>query len=400
MEKAVIDRRSFLKLAVASGGALAWGPFARAALAPEALAKGADEQYLGELAWLERRTRRLDELYGEGLDGRLYKDLAKLTRDTLVTPNAGFYVRTRASSLLDTTTVGRPWKITVRGLVKDPGVFDLDDLRPLVTPQGIHLLECSGNGPGGGHGLLSAARWAGISFRELLKKVQVLPPATRVLVSGFDEYPEGTPNTSLSKPGAGWVFTFDDLDSFGAFLATEMNGEPLPLDHGFPVRLIVPRWYGCCDIKWVNEVVLVNDEEPATSQMTEFATRTHQNGTPALAKDFVPATMDHAAMPIRVEKWRTNGKSSYRVVYRIWGILWGGESPRNDLLIRFGDEPYVPVQSCPLPETTATWSLWSHAWTPRAPGKYKIQLQLADGSVRKRRLDSGYYARSVEVTEV
>lgn len=377
------DRRDFLRQSLAWSGVVLLGE------------RGfpADGEYLGNLTWLEKRTRPLDELYGSGLDGRLYKDLSKLTPETLVTSNDGFYVRTRASALLDATS---PWTITVRGLVKEPVTLRLPDLKAHVVPQGTHLMECSGNGPGGAHGLLSAARWSGIPFGEVLKKVSIQPQATRALVSGFDQYPPEDPNTSFSRVGASWVFMFEELSSFGAFMATEMNGAPLPRDHGFPVRLIVPRWYGCCSPKWVNEIVLVDDGEPATSHMKEFATRTHQQGTPELAKDYVSASMDHSAMPVRVEKWRVDGKVSYRVV----GILWGGDRPRNDLLIRFNpEEEYQPVSSCPLPEETATWSLWSHPWTPRAPGKYRIELQIRDATVRKRRLDLGYYGRSVEVSE-
>ena len=105
-----------------------------------------------------------------------------------------------------------------------------------------------------------------------------------------------------------------------ALLAVRMNGAPLPRDHGFPVRLVVPGWYGCACIKWVNRIELVPDEAPATSQMHEFAARTHQPfdrlkaGTEVVARDFVPAVIDTAAMPVRVEKWAIDGRLAYRVV--------------------------------------------------------------------------------------
>ncbi len=99
-----------------------------------------------------------------------------------------------------------------------------------------------------------------------------LRKATRVLVSGFDDHSQ--PSRS-SVAGASWIFTFEQLEAAGAFLATEMNGKPLSPDHGFPVRLVVPRWYGCACIKWVNEILLVDEEAPVTSQMREFAGRGH-----------------------------------------------------------------------------------------------------------------------------
>jgi len=131
--------------------------------------------------------------------------------------------------------------------------------------------------------------------------------------------------------------------------------------------------------------------------MREFAARTHQRRDAALARDFLPATIDHAAVPVRIEKWEEDG----RLVYKIVGILWGGSRPTNALGIRFGsDQPLVPVDNCPLPQSTDTWALWTHRWTPAAPGRYQITLQILDPAIQTRRLDGSFYARSAEITEI
>jgi DMSO/TMAO reductase YedYZ molybdopterin-dependent catalytic subunit len=202
-------------------------------------------------------------------------------------------------------------------------------------------------------------------------------------------------------PGASWIFSRDDLPR--ALLAMRMNGAPLPRDHGFPIRLIVPGWYGCACIKWVDRIDLVPDEAPATAQMQEFAARTHQDirrlrtSTPPLARDFIPAVIDTAAMPVRVEKWIAGG----RVEYRITGIIWGGSTPTNALSIRFKtSQPWTPVDDCPMPASTLTWSLWSHTWRPDAPGRYQIVLKVTDPSIRTRRLDLFFYVREILIDEV
>ena len=218
---------------------------------------------------------------GDGLDARRHADLTALTPATLITPNEHFFVRTRCSDRID---FAQPWKIAVRGLVERPVEIALDELQPLVRPMGPVLLECAGN-QRRPFGLMSAAQWSGIPLTEVLERLSIKAAATRVLISGFDEY-SVKPHSSI--PGASWVFTFADLEQYGAFLATEMNGEPLSRDHGFPVRLVVPRWFSCVDIKWVNEIVLVDDAEKATSQMLEFAGRINQPGDLKLAKDFDP----------------------------------------------------------------------------------------------------------------
>ena len=110
-----------------------------------------------------------------------------------------------------------------------------------------------------------------------------------------------------------------------------MNGEPVPADHGKPVRLAVPGWYGCSWIKWVNEIRLVGPDEPATTQMVEFAARTHQTEPHKLARDYAPADIQTAATPVRVEKRKGPNGLEYRIV----GIVWGGTKPVDRLQIRF-----------------------------------------------------------------
>jgi DMSO/TMAO reductase YedYZ molybdopterin-dependent catalytic subunit len=176
-----------------------------------------------------------------------------------------------------------------------------------------------------------------------------------------------------------------------------MNGEPLPLDHGRPVRLVVPGWYGCAWIKWVNEIRLVGADEPATGQMKEFAGRTHQKGRPDLAADYAPADIQTAATPVRVEKRRGPAGLEYRIV----GIVWGGRVPVERLAIRFSpQEEWRPFPVCPAPRSAATWALWEYRWRPTAPGLYDIALNVPDPSIPQRRLADGYYVRQVRIEEV
>jgi hypothetical protein len=130
--------------------------------------------------------------------------------------------------------------------------------------------------------------------------------------------------------------------------------------------------------------------------MQEFAARTHQSGVPSLARDYRPASIDQAAMPIRIEKWLVEG----RIKYRVTGILWGGASLVRVLEIRFNpEENYVPVDRF---RQTANdpWSFWTHDWTPKTQGSYMIRLRVKDPPVTTKRLDSGYYLRSVEIAEI
>jgi DMSO/TMAO reductase YedYZ molybdopterin-dependent catalytic subunit len=258
--------------------------------------------------------------------------------------------------------------------------------------MGAHLLECAGNSRAAHFGFISVARWSGVPLQRVLDRAGRAPGATRVLVSGFDEHATAEAG---SVPGASWIFSLEDVRQAGAFLATGMNDGPLSPDHGHPLRLVVPGWYGCTAIKWVNEIALVGDDAPATDHMREYAGRTHQDAAgPELARAFRPATLDPAATPVRVEQLRSaTGDTAYRVV----GIFWGAPADPRALRIRFvpGADP-APVEHV-RPRADRTWTLWSHTWKPRAPGRYRIELAMPGAGVRTRRLDAGYYAREVEI---
>lgn len=386
------NRRDFVRIFLLGSGALLIG-FDKVSGLARNLNDGRDPfqggKQLGILEFSEESRAPLDTVIGSGLDGRLFSDLSTLDPERLVTPIEKFYVRTTASNLLDT---GNRWAINVGGLIAAAVTLTLDDVTKNARPAGLHLMECSGNARATRFGMLSVAGWSGVPISDVLQGCKPKLQATRVMVSGFDSY-SGSSGTSL--PGADWVFPLEQLKASNAFLATEMNGQPLSKDHGAPVRLMVPGWYGCTCIKWVNAITFVDENAPATSQMQEFAARTHQQGVPKLAKDYQPATIDQAAMPIRVEKWYVEGRIKYRVV----GILWGGSRLVKELGIRFNpEEDYVQVDYF---SQTANdpWSFWSHAWTPKAVGTYLIRLRVTDPLVETKRLDSGYYVRSVQVRE-
>src|SRR4029077_3589591 len=327
---------------------------------------------------------------GTGLDGRLYTDLSAIALDNPTISNDKFYLRTRASELL---VEGQPWAIKVTGLLKRPVQVSIRDLQKMSRPAGLHLMECSGNVSYAHFGMLSVADWAGVPVSDILDFVKMEKAASHVLISGFDDYLIAS---TSSSPGASWIFAVDEIKASKAFFATQMNGAPLPKDHGAPVRMIVPNWYGCTCIKWVNEIKLLGDGAATTSQMREFASRTMQQGVPEMVKDYRSAFIEQAAMPIRVEKWLVEGKIKYRVV----GIAWGGSQPVSGLEIRFDSaEAFVPVDDFKQ-TTNDPWSFWTHRWTPMKPGIYFIQLRVKDTCVPPRRLDTGYYTRSVNVLEI
>lgn len=372
-----------------------------------------------------RQPPPFERLLGSGLDARLFTDLSVLSLDkpdTLLTPTERFYVRTAATSDLAQPAATQQPAATEADRA---ALAKLDRTTGRVR-VGPYVMECAGNSDPTNFGLISAATWSGLPMPLVLERLGINGSMPGILVEGLDS--PGPARTSV--PGASWIFTRAQLDR--AILADEMNGAPLPRDHGGPsTRLLVPGWYGCACIKWVSQITGVAATAPATVQMREFAARTHQPfdsreidsglradpreidgslragpansrsepGTvrPLLARDFEPAIIDTAAMPVRVEKWTESG----RVFYRVVGIIWGGSTPTNALSIRFrsGGE-WTRVENCPLPASTLTWSLWSHTWRPAEAGRYQVVLRIDDPAIRTRRLDLFFYVREMTIDDV
>lgn len=347
-----------------------------------------DSSLLGVVPFCDEGDPPMGKLIGTELDGRLLTDLSSLSPENPLTPNEHFFIRTRASKLLDTS---KPWTIRIGGRVEKSLTIPIKVLAEKSRPMGIHLTECSGNTRAAHFGLLSTASWEGVPLREVLEQARPRVSGDRVLVSGFDRYQQ---ESMTSEPGASWIFTPEQLLSSHAFLATKMNGKPLGVDHGAPVRLIVPGWYGCVCIKWVNQIDYVSEDAPATSQMQEYASRTMQAGLPSLAREYRPAVMEPSAIPTRVEKWRIANKITYKVV----GIQWGGRISQPEIEIRFNpDGPFVPVENL---RSEASYCYWGCEWSPARLGRFTMRLRLNTANSTASRLDSGYYDRTVEITDV
>ena len=333
----------------------------------------------------------LDRLLGDGLDARLFADLSDLAPGRMVTAADRFFIRTACPEVVDGV---RPWTITLGGRVRAGATLSIATLQREAAPVGTHLLECAGNTNPNNFGLMSAAEWQGVPIAAALDRVAPLDRTSRILITGVDDEQR---MSLTSVPGASWIFSREDLERAGAFLATHMDGAPLSRHHGAPVRLVVPGWYACTCIKWVNRVDWVDADAEPTSQMLEFAERTHQPAGVRIARDFAPATIDVAAMPIRVEQWDVGGRPLYRVV----GIVWGGATRANALQIRFRtEEAWVDIGEYDPPKTTSTWSLWSHQWRPAEPGRYYLVVRAKDPGVPTRRLDLFFYVRAVDITDV
>jgi len=347
-----------------------------------------DGTYLRDIPFTGEGNKPLNKPYGEGLQGRLSTDLSKLTEERLITPNHNFFIRTRYPDKIDE---GEPWKIRLGGNIARPINLDLSDLNPMVENLGVHLMECSGNSAYRNFGLISAAEWEGVPIAKLFDYWRLQPKNSLIKFSGFDQY---SSNPGGSIPGASWIFTWKQLLESRAFLATKMNGVILPKDHGFPVRLLVPGWYGCCCIKWINEISILDKDAKSTRHMREFASRTHQIGVPESALQFKPAKMGFAAMPVRIEQWIDETGYFYNII----GIQWGEGQPHKSLKISFNNNKIDLIKT--YIASNSAWSLWLYKWRPEYEGRHQVGVLLESEKTNTIRLDMGYYNRAIDIRDI
>jgi DMSO/TMAO reductase YedYZ molybdopterin-dependent catalytic subunit len=164
-------------------------------------------------------------------------DIPGLSR--LFTPNKDFY---RVDTALTVPTVDpATWRLVVDGMVERRVELSFQDLLDMGLDEYAITLTCVSNEVGGE--LVGNAKWLGVPVRDVLKKAGIASGADMVLSRSVDGYTASTPLSAL---------TDDGLD---AILAVAMNGEPLPLEHGFPVRMVVPGLYGYVSAtKWLTEL--------------------------------------------------------------------------------------------------------------------------------------------------
>ena len=172
---------------------------------------------------------------------------------------------------------GEFYRLSVRGLVERPLEVSLRDLHNLPSESRVVTLECAGNGrsffdpkvPGEpwALGAVSTAEWTGVPLVELLDRAGIQPGATEIVFRGADSGRVGGADAPIHFERSLPVDRIRDLD---ALLAYTMNGEPLTPAHGYPLRLIVPRWYAVASVKWLTEIAVSDKAFDGYFQATKY----------------------------------------------------------------------------------------------------------------------------------
>lgn len=289
-----------------------------------------------------------------------------------LTPNADFFV-------FHQTTVPAidlaHWKLEIGGCVERPATWGMKELSRFGGPiREIEVtLECSGNLPRPEimNGQVGNARWSGFSLSALLKECGVKSEAREAVFFGADQVRDSA-GVAFGPHGRS-VFVQDLLNS-DAILATHMNGEPLSPEHGFPLRLILPGWYGMTQIKWLSRIEFLDRryEGPHMSRNYHSLHVLPSRTEPIVLETSISKTRIKSVVA-RVVRRRRSGGWTYRVV----GAAWGGAVPIDRVEIKIDEESWREVR---IEERRGThaWMLWSCEIADLGPGRHTLTSRAID----------------------
>ena len=264
---------------------------------------------------------------------------------SFVTASADFY---RVDTALSVPQLSRgDWRLRIHGMVDREATYGFDDLTKFEVIETVTTLTCVSNLVGGK--LISTGVWTGYRLADLLAAAGVRTDADMVLSTSIDGFTAGTPVEALT-------------DGRNALLAVGLNGQPLPIEHGYPARLVVPGLYGYVSAtKWVVDMELTRfDRAKAYWTRQGWAPR-----APIKTQSRIDVPTAGQKVPIGP------------VVFG--GVAWAQNRGVRAVEVAIDDGPWQPaLQGASY--SNQTWRLWSFPWQAKSPGKHTITVRATDNT--------------------
>ena len=263
----------------------------------------------------------------------------------------------------------KDWQLDITGLVENPMTLTMADLQAWPRQELDFTMECSGNhGFGWNFGLVGNAKWAGVSLLPLLREAGIKDDAIEVAFYGVDSGEETVREQKITQHLARSLSIEDATGPYN-LLCYEMNGEPLPIRHGFPMRLIVPGWYGIANIKWLRKIEVRSRRLMNRWNARDYVTLRKEvvDGEDVWTESSVGRSLLKSA-PARVVS--SDG------AYRIEGAAWG--QPIGKVEVKIDDGQW---QAAALDKTNVrrfSWRFWSLDWKDAKPGEHSITARAID----------------------
>lgn len=326
----------------------------------------------------------------------------------VITPNDAFFVRYHLAGVptsIDTAS----FRISIKGSVNNPLSLSLDDLRKFDGKKVVAVLQCSGNSRGfsnprvgGGqsaNGAMGNAQWTGVPLKAILDKAGLKGSAKQVTFNGIDKpVLEATPDFAKA-------LDVDHAIDGEVMIAYEMNGKPLPVLNGFPVRLIVPGYYGTYWVKHVNDINVIDDV--LNNFWMNPAYRIPDNDCACVP----PGTKPGATVPIKrynVRSFITSLHDGSKVqsgkTVHLKGIAFDGGTGIREVAVSVNDGPW---QTAKLGQDLGKYSFreWQLQWKPSKAGDCTLKVRATSNGGQVQPADplwnpAGYMRNVIETTKV
>ena len=286
--------------------------------------------------------RRLYRIATFSYDGTQYK--GRIVQP--ITPNDLFYCVTK--NVIDPRVNVDLWHLEVNGLVQNPTTYRFQDLKAFNQVEQETTLMCISNGLDAG--LISNAVWKGITLRDLIDPAGPMADARRVRLFGVDNYTDTIPLEKALDPTT--------------LLAWEMNGRSLPDRHGYPLRAIVPGYFGEKHVKWLTRIELTGDNVKGFYE------------TQGWGPDFMTPTRSRIDAPDHESRFSLGQLSG---PIEVKGIAFGGDRGISRVEISDDDGETWTDANIHYPGTKLTWALWTYQWRPDGPDDYTLVVRATDG---------------------
>lgn len=287
---------------------------------------------------------------------------------------------TPADQFFTTQHYGHPevdaaaFRLKISGLVNAPKAFSLDDLQRMRATELVAGFECSGNSRARVQGLASNGRWTGVLLRTVLAEAGVKDQARQFVFFGADH---GEENVEFRTQ------TFKVDQQFGRSLSREqalapepvlayaLNGEPLTKHQGFPLRLIVPGWYGVANVKWLSQI---------HAQEEEFLGKFQARWYRSLRGEMIDGEMKWTERAVT----RMQLKSVIARVTRsgsqhtLLGFALNDGTPLKSVEVRVDDGAWQPARMDPATNAKYSWKLFTYVWNGATPGEHMLVSRAID----------------------
>ena len=296
------------------------------------------------------------------------------------------------------------WRLTVRG--ERELTLDLAELRQRPRAELAVTMECAGNGrarldprPVSQPWLLEAvgtALWGGTPLRPLLEEAGVGESAVEVLFTGLDRGIDGGIEQQYQRS-----LSVEDALGEDLLLAYEMNGAPLPPQHGFPLRLVVPGWYGMTSVKWLAEIEVVDEPFAGYQQTQAYRLRQAEDEEGTALQRIVPRSL---FVPPGIPEFLSRDRIADAGEHVIQGRAWSGLAPIAAVdLSTDGGATWAPAELEPE-EGRWAWRGWRFRWQAE-PGQHVLCSRARDEKGNEQPVDppwnlGGYANNAVQMVSV